>query len=213
MTTTTEPAIDVGKLHTQANELRGAMVEALGKAEDAKVRKLSNELTTINKQILDAEVNTQGDARQAFLESMHDALNGYEIAGLELTVNFNAEDGVSSVVYALSGALFDKIKATVATIERPSSAVKWSYGWADAEDGKRHQAFDFGKPGKSRSTGSNGARSVGWLTKEGNDTTLGSAYDACATNAQKRALAALKGGSATNAHKVKVVTDAGYTKK
>mgnify|MGYP004448955767 FL=1 len=212
--TTEETTMDLGKLQTQAHELRSAMVEALGIADDGKVRKLSNELASVNKQILDIEVNAQGDARATFLEAMHDTLNEFEIGGMELTVKFDAHNGVTSIAYGLTGAMFDKIKAAVALVERPSSATKWVYTWEDGDDGSRHQSFEFGKAGTKRSPGSsNGTRTVGWLSKDGTEMSLGDAYELVATDKNKADLAKLTGGSATHAHKSKVVSAAGFTKK
>ena len=202
-TTTEEPAVDAGKLTTQANELRGAMIEALGVSNDSKVRKLGNELEQVNKQILDLEAKAQVGERQAYMELMHDALNEFEVDGMTLTVKFNADVGVSSVVFTPTDAAYDTITAAVAGITRPSSATKWEYG----RDDEGHQSFDFG-------TG-NSTRSMGWA-KNGNDITLGDAFDAVATAAEKAANAKLTGkenASKSYALKVKVVTAAGYTKK
>ena len=128
MTTETTTGPDLAKLTTQANELRGAMVEALGKADDNTVRKLGNELAQVNKQILGIEVTSQGDARDEYRDAMHDALNLFELDGLTLTVKFNSEDGVASIVFQPVAETIDTIKAAVANIERPSSAVRWTYG-------------------------------------------------------------------------------------
>lgn len=212
-TPSTEPtgAPDLAKLTKQANELRGAMVDALGKADDAKVRKLGNELAQVNKSILDREVTAQSGERDTFRDSMYDALNEFELDGLMLTVKFNDEDGVASIAFVPTDDTINLIKAAVAAVARPTSATKWVYAWSKGDDGQMHQDFDFGK-GAIR-TGTNGSRTVGWTTPTGSDTTLGVAFDACATKAEKDKLGTLSGGSATNAHKVLVVTKAGYIKK
>ena len=211
--TTSSPTHDLAKLTTQANELRVAMVEALGKVDDSAVRKLGNELAAINKLVLDIEATSQGDARTAYMEACHDALNEFELDGLELTVKYD-EAHVSSAVFTLQGATFDAIKAAIDAIEKPSSVTKWSYGWETGDDGKRHQSFDFGKgPRNSTPSNANGTRTVGWVDKDGTDTTLGAAFDKHATAADKAHLATLTGGSATNAYKVKTITAAGCSKK
>lgn len=211
--TTTTNTQDLEKLTTQANELRGAMVTALGKAEDNKVRQLGNELAQVNRQILDIEVKSQGSDRDAYRDSIHDALNLFEFEEVTLTVKFNAEDGVASIAFEPTKATISAIKAAVASIARPSSAIRWTYG----RDEQGYQAFDFGSAQKRTSattgTGSaNGTRTVGWTSPSGADITLGDAFDACATAEEKAKLGNLKGGSATNAHKVLVVTKAGYKK-
>lgn len=209
--TTETTTQDLAKLTTQANELRGAMIEALGKSDDNAARKLGNELAQVNKQILEIEVSAQGDERTAYMDAMHDALNTFELDGLTLTVKFNAEDGVSSVIYTPIASTIDAIKTSVAGITRPTSAKAWTYG----RDESGHQSFDFGGTPRKTSTPSNGngTRTVGWTTKNGADTTLGKAFDECATAEDKATLATLNGGSATNAYKVQTITKAGYTKK
>ena len=181
MTTETNTT-DLEKLTTQANELRGAMVEALGLAEDNTVRKLGNDLAQVNRQILDIEVTSQGSARDTYRDAIYDAVNEFEMDGLMLSVRFNSNDGVANIVFTPTDNTISAIKAAVASIERPSSAAKWAYTWSEGEDGQA-------------------------------DTTLGDAFNTCATVEEKAKLGTLKGGSATNAYKVIVVTNAGYSKK
>ena len=209
--TPTTDTPDVAKLTTQANELRGAMVEALGKADDSTVRKLGNELAAVNKSILDLEVTSQGNERQVYMEAMHDTLNEFEKDGLTLTVKFAVDGGVSSVVFAPTDAIMTAIKAAVAGITRPSSAVKWQYG----RDEEGHQAFDFGGTTRrmpATGTSANGQRNVGWTAPNGNTVSLGDAFDAIATATEKTELGTKSGGSATHAYKSKVITAGGYKK-
>ena len=208
-------AQDITKLEAQAQELRGAMVEALGAADDAKVRKLGNELAQINKQVIDAQAETQKDARTDYMASMHDGLVTFERDGLTLTVKYAVNDEgqeVISAVYNVTGDMMDAIKATIAGIDRPSSANKWEYG----RDEKGEHSFDFGRGPRKASTGTgggNGSHNTGWLSKEGSDISLGDAFDACATAAQKKELESKTTGSQQYALKVKVVKEAGYSKK
>ena len=64
--------VDTSKLEAQATELRTAMMAALTSADDAKVRKLGNELATINKQLLDARGEAEAGARQDYRVSLID---------------------------------------------------------------------------------------------------------------------------------------------
>jgi hypothetical protein len=198
------------KLQAQANELRGAMIKALGDADDNTSRKLGNELVAVNRSILDIEVQAQGSERDAYRDAMHDALNTLEVDGFTLTVKYNAEDGVSSIAFAPTAVTIDAIKAAVATITRPSSAKQWVYG----RDESGYQSFDFSNTKRAPSNGNgDGTRTVGWVTPSGSDISLGKAFDACATPENLTAIAELVGGSKTNAYKVQTITKAGYTKK
>ncbi len=208
MTTT----IDIPKLQAQANELRGAMVEALNTADDAKVRKLGNELATVNKQILDGEAGAQGDARTEYMGTMHDALSAFETDGMTLTVRFGINDEGQQdivVVYTPGNDLIDLIKDSIAGIERPSTATKWTYG----RDEEGHPSFDFGRGTRKASTATTtGMWSTGWV-KDGTEASLGDAFDACATDAQKKEHDDKTTGSQKYSFKVGVVGKAGYTKK
>lgn len=208
-TTNTDP-VDIGTLQARAAELRTAMGEALTAMDDNKVRKLSNELAAVNKSILDLEATAQLGDRNDFMEAMHDALNAYEVDGLTLTVRFSqADDGKVStnVVFTATDDVLDAIKGTIANITRPSSVKSWTYG----RDDQGQQSFDFGK-GPRKSTGTNGTRTMGW-SKDGQDISLGDAFDACATAKEKSEYQTLDTGSKQHAFKSKVVTAAGYTKK
>ena len=200
--------LDLGKLTNQANELRGAMVEALGQADDSKVRKLGNELATVNRQIIDLEATTQTDARDNYRDIMHDTLNAFELDGLTLTVKFDAEGDGPSIVFRPTDATILAIGDAVKAITRPSSATKRTYG----RDEEGYQSFDFGKGAKRTGSANGGPRTVGWTTPDGRAIALGDAFAICATEAQKTELGKLSGGSATNAFKVKTITAAGYKK-
>jgi|TARA_Y100000310_G_scaffold328215_1_gene396004 hypothetical protein len=204
-------ATDIQKLETQAHELRTAMVEALGAADDSKVRKLGNELAAVNRQLIEAQGEIQADARMAYMETMHDALVVFEREGLTLTVKYAVNDEgqeTRSAVYHVTGALMDQINATIANIDRPSTATKWEYG----RDENGQHSFDFGKGARRVSTGGNGTHNTGWATKDGTAITLGDAFDACATAAQRAELASKDTGSQQYTLKVKVVKAAGYVK-
>ena len=217
MTTETTP-IDLEKLTTQAAELRGAMVDALSKAEDNTVRKLGNELAQINRQILDIESGAQSDARTEFMGVMHDALTEFEVGGQTLRVQFaHNEDGQQeiNIAYTPTPDTIASIKAIIAGIDRPSTATRWTYSWEKGDDDKLYPSFDFGKgTRKPTSTTSNGdgTRSLGWR-KDGSETSLGSAFNACATAAQKIEEKGKSTGSQKYSFKVQVVGKAGYTKK
>ena len=205
-------ATDIQKLETQAGELRTAMMAALGATEDTKVRRLSNELAAVNKQLIEAQGEIQADARQAYMDTMHDALVGFERDGLTLTVRSAIDDEgtfTRSAVYTVTGTLMDQINATIDSIERPSTAVKWTYG----RDEQGEHSFDFGRGSrKPTGTGNGGTHNTGWATKNGAAITLGDAFDACATSAQRAELAGKDTNSQQYTLKVKVVKAAGYTK-
>jgi len=213
--TTEATTQDLGKLTTQADELRGAMMTALGKADDNTVRKLGNELAQVNRQILEVETKSQGTDRDTYRDSVYDALNLFETDGLMLSVRFSADNGIDSIAFLPTEDTISAIKAAVAEITRPSSAIRWAYTWSLGEDGKMHQEFDFGGTARrtpNTSPDTNGTRMVGWTSPDGASITLGNAFDACASDDDKAKLGTLTGGSATNAHKVRIVTAAGYKK-
>lgn len=205
-------ATDIQKLETQATELRTAMVDALGMADDSKVRKLGNELAAVNRHLIEAQGEIQADARMAYMETMHDALVGFERDGLTLTVKYAINDEgqeTRSAVYHVTGALMDKINATIANITRPSTATKWEYG----RDENGEHSFDFGRGARKPVTpGNGGTHNTGWQTKTGDAITLGDAFDACASAAQRAELASKNTGSQQYTLKVKVVKAAGYVK-
>jgi len=204
---------DIQKLETSATELRTAMMEALSDpAKDSQVRKLGNELAAVNKQILDAQGEIQADARIEYMAAMHDALVEFEIPGTTLSVKYSINDEgqeAVSVAYQVLGATMDSVKATIASITRPSTATKWEYG----RDEKGEHTFDFGRgPRKSTQTSSTGTHNTGWITPDGAPITLGDAFDACATLAQKAELATKETGSQGYSFKVRVVKASKYTK-
>jgi hypothetical protein len=201
---TTTEITDIGKLQAQAAELRGAASQALADADDAKGRRLFNELAAVNKQILDAEAIGQLDARNDYMSTMSEALFAFEQLGFTFAVKFDAINDTLAVVYTPTDATITGIKAVIAKIDRPSSATKWSY---DAENG-----FDFGRGARRPSSNGDGTRTVGWTGPNGDQIALGDAFDACATKEQVAELAKKSGGSATNAYKSKIVKDAGYSK-
>ena len=205
MTTT-----DITKLTAQAQELRQGMREALDKANDVAVRKLSNELAAVNKQILDGQAEAQVDARTEYMGNMHDALSAFEVPGMTLTVTSMVNDGktANSVIFTPTYDTIEAITSVIAAIDRPSTAVKWTF----SRDEMGEPSFDFGKGPRKPGISSNGTRSVGWTTPDGTAITLGDAFNVCATKAQKFELDSKEGGSATNAFKTKTVTAAGYKK-
>lgn len=208
MTTNVSP---LEKLHEERDELRDGMRKALDAANDDGLRKIGNELAQVNRRILDLEAESQVDARNAYTESMHDALNALEVPGLTLSVKFDAANDTLAVVYTPTDEAIAKVKATIVGIDRPSTASKWAY----FTDEQGQIQFEFGKSGRkpsSNGSGGNGTRSVGWTDANGASITLGNAFDACATKEQKTKLGTLSGGSATNAFKVKTVSDNGYKK-
>ncbi len=204
--------VDTSKLTAQANELRNAMMEALGASDDAKVRKLGNELANVNKQILDGEVGTQSDARTEYMGSMHDALNAFEVDGQTLTVRFSIDDEgkeTLGVAFEPIADTIELIKVAIASIDRPSTATKWTYG----RDDEGHQSFDFGRgTRKIATTQPNGTRSTGWKSKDGTDISLGDAFDACATAVEKKERDDKTTGSQKYSVQVRVVKTGGYTK-
>lgn len=205
---TTVTSLD--KLHTERDELRQGMGKALEAADDDKLRKLGNELAQVNRRILDQEAEAQVDARTVYTESMHDAISALEMPGLTLSVKFDAINNTLAVVYTPTDEAIAKVKAAIAGIERPSTASKWAY-FTD-EQGQVQFEFSTTKRKPSNNTGGNGTRSVGWTDANGASITLGDAFDACATKEQRTKLDMLSGGSATNAFKVKTVSDNGYKK-
>ena len=206
MTTATQP---LEKLHAERDELRQGMGMALEAADDDKLRKLGNELAQVNRRILDQEAEAQVDARTQYTESMHYAISALEMPGLTLSVKFDAVNNTLAVVYTPTDEAIAKVKALIAGIDRPSTASKWAY----FTDEQGEIQFEFAKAGrKPASNGTNGTRSVGWTTPDGTPIGLGDAFDACATKEQKTKLGTLSGGSATNAFKVKTVSDNGYKK-
>lgn len=208
--------IDISTLTQQANELRGAMNTAMGfnpelpqMPDDAKVRRLGNELAGITKQIADLEVSAQAAPRQLFQDTMHDNLNAFEMPGLTLTVK--VEDKAISAVYTLTGETLDAIKAVIAGVDTPSSVVKWTYG----RDDEGFQSFDLGSNGRTKRTGnttSTGERSVGWLAPDGTTVQQGDAFKACATEAEMAEHDALDKGSKQYTYKSKILRAAGYGK-
>lgn len=209
MTTTTT---DLATLTKQATELRGAMMEALGKAEDNTVRRLGNELAQVNRQILEAESEVQGDARTEYMGYAHDALNAFEVDGQTLTVRFAVNDeGQESlaIVFEPTEGTIESIKAAIASIERPSTAVRWTYG----RDEEGHQSFDFGRAArKTPTTQPDVTRSTGWKSPTGHDISLGDAFNACATPAEKAERDGKATGSQKYAVQIRVVKANSYTK-
>jgi hypothetical protein len=216
-TETLAPTPDLAKLETQANELRGAMVTALGldpanpqTPDDDKARKLGNDLTAVKKQILDVEITAQGSSRDLFRDAMHDALNAFELPGLTLTVKYDVND-VAIIVYTPTPSTIDGIKAAVADIERPSSATKWTYG----RDEEGFQSFEFANAGPKRSANStNGSTTSkpGWIAPNGTPITLSDAFKACATAEQLAEYATRTTSNSQYAFKNKVAREAGYKK-
>lgn len=206
-------ATDIAKLETEATALRTKMIEALTAGDDSTTRKLSTELATVNKSITNGQAEAQADSRTAFMADAHDALNGFEIDGMTLAVNFSiSTEGAQqySIVYTPTDARIADIKAAIDVLDRPTTATRWAYG----RDEEGHQSFDFGGKAKRASTGTNGngTRTTGW-TKDGNEVALGDAFDAIATAKDKSDLAALNGdGSKQYALKTKVVKAGGYAK-
>lgn len=216
-TNESEPAVSTDQalaiLTGQASELRGAMIEALSTADDAKMRKLALELAGVNKQIGDIELSTQGDARNLYRDAAHDALDAFEVPGMTLSVKYK-DGAVLSAQYMMLGETFDAIKAAVDAIDKPSSVVSWAYG----RDEEGYQSFDWGSASRSTRTGtttptSNGERTVGWTSPSGTDIALGDAFDTVATATEKAEYATKVGGSAQYAYKSKVVKASGYSKK
>ena len=186
------------------------MRDALDTADDGKVRKLSNELAAINRQILDGQAEAQVDARTEYMGKVHDVLSAYEVEGLVLTVTSVVNDGKinTSIIFTPSPGTIEDITGSINGITRPSTATKFVYGRDEMDE----PSFDFGKGPRKASSNGNGTRSVGWIDSNGTAITLGDAFDACATPDQIKELAGKSGGSATNAFKVKTVTAAGYKK-
>lgn len=208
MTTT----IDIAKLQTSAGQLRAAMMKALEDMDDGTTRKLANELAAVNKNILDIEATSQGDARTAYMNSMHDALGLFEYSGLELTVKYDAEGGVN-IIYRPTNDTIEFIKSAIGAIPRPSSATRWAYEWVDGQNGQRGQQFEFAKRASTPASTNGGTTpsTKGWLTPDGNEITLSDAFKSCATPAELAQLTGLA-SSAAYTLKVKVAKAAGYKK-
>ncbi len=207
--------VTLASLGKQREELRTAMMAALTEADDAKVKRLSNELAATNKYIIDLEATSQGDDRIEYMGKEHDALVKFEVDGLELTVVFDAESEakVTSVAFRPTQTLMDSIIKAVNAVERPSSATKWIYG----RDEKGEHSFEFNikttatrKP--STTTGTNGTRTTGWKAPDGSTVTLGDAFDKVATAAQKTEYGTKTGGSAQHSFKSGIVIKSGYSK-
>ncbi len=206
-------AIDITKLESQAQELRGGMMTALQAGNDSEVKKLGNELAATNKRIADGQASAQADSRGEFMAKQHDALALHELDGFNLTVKWaiDAEGAETfSAAYTPNDSIIAAIKDALVT-DRPSTVKQFTYGWVASEDGTLQPNFDFGKTTVKRGS-SNGTSTPGW-SKDGNDVSLGDAFKACATKAEQAEHDGKDNTSKQYVVKVRVVKAAGYSKK
>ena len=181
--------IDTAKLTAQATELRAKMVQALGEANDSQVRKLGNELATVNKQLLDARSESESGARDTFRLDMIEALEGAGFPGLALTIRYSLNDEGQenlNIVFTPTKKIIAEIKECIGLVSRPSTANRWTY--TQDEAGLYDVEVLGRKAPTAKPANGSGTPNRGWVGPDGIKVTLSEAFTSVATEAEKATL-------------------------